>query len=75
MTRCGTDAENRAWQVGFAFRRIEMALNYIVDNLTTFSGLAAESERLDTLFSGDEPADLSTSTAPCCGMPPCLAQA
>ena len=39
-------------QVGFAFRRIEMALNYIVDNLTEFSGLAAQSERLDTLFSG-----------------------
>ena len=40
-------------QVGFAFRRIEMALNYIVDNLSQFSGLAAQAERLDTLFAGE----------------------
>ena len=39
-------------QVGFSFRRIEMALNYIVDHLPALSGLAAETERLDALFEG-----------------------
>ena len=56
-------------QVGFAFRRIEMALNYIVDNLTEFSGLAAESERLDTLFSG---VHLSPNTSPHHGVHACM---
>ncbi|KAK9810744.1 hypothetical protein WJX73_004440 [Symbiochloris irregularis] len=37
-------------QVGFAFRRIETALNYLVDKLPAISGLAAETERLDVLF-------------------------
>ena len=37
-------------KVGFAFRRIEVALNYLVDNLPQMSGLAAETERLDGLF-------------------------
>ena len=39
-----------------------MSLNYIVDNLTQFSGLAAESERLDTLFSGKQPPTSLPST-------------
>ena len=39
-----------AAQVGFAFRRIEDALNFLVDKLPRFSGLAAEAERLDALF-------------------------
>lgn len=42
-------------QVGFAFRRIEMALNYLVDNLPQLSGLAAETERLDVLLAGKYP--------------------
>ena len=51
----GSRSRCAALQVGFAFRRIEMALNYIVDNLSTFSGLAAQSERLDALFLGELP--------------------
>ena len=39
-------------QVGFAFRHIEGALNYLVDNLDKFSSLAAVSQRLDTLLQG-----------------------
>ncbi|KAK9809945.1 hypothetical protein WJX72_002230 [[Myrmecia] bisecta] len=37
-------------QVGFAFHRIESALSMVVNNLSKFSGLAAETERLDSLF-------------------------
>ena len=40
-------------QVGFAFRHIEGALNYLVDNLDKFSSLAAVSQRLDTLLQGN----------------------
>lgn len=36
-------------QVGFAFRQVEHALTLIVRNLESFSGLAAETERLDAL--------------------------
>ncbi|KAL3153965.1 hypothetical protein ABBQ32_013522 [Trebouxia sp. C0010 RCD-2024] len=36
-------------QVGFAFRSVEHALTMIVRNLESFSGLAAETERLDAL--------------------------
>ncbi|DBB06377.1 hypothetical protein WJX77_005903 [Trebouxia sp. C0004] len=36
-------------QVGFAFRSVENALTLIVRNLESFSGLAAETERLDAL--------------------------
>ena len=39
-------------QVGFAFRSVENALNLIVKNLESFSGLAAETERLDALAAG-----------------------
>ena len=39
-------------QVGFAFRSVENALTLIVRNLETFSGLAAETERLDALAAG-----------------------
>ena len=42
-------------QVAFAFRHIEGALNYLVDNLDKFSGLAAESERLEALLTGRYP--------------------
>jgi ABC-type uncharacterized transport system fused permease/ATPase subunit len=46
------DARPFLFQVSFAFRHIEGALNYFVDNLDKFSGLAAESERLDALLTG-----------------------
>ncbi len=49
---CGTKACLFAVQVSFAFRHIEGALNYFVDNLDKFSGLAAQSERLDALLTG-----------------------
>lgn len=39
-------------QVGFAFRSVEHALTMIVRNLESFSGLAAETERLDALAAG-----------------------
>ena len=39
-------------QVGFAFRSVEHALTIIVRNLESFSGLAAETERLDALATG-----------------------
>lgn len=39
-------------QVGFAFRSVEHALTIIVRNLESFSGLAAETERLDALAAG-----------------------
>ena len=39
-------------QVGFAFNRIESALSYLVNHLARFSGLAAQTERLDALFAG-----------------------
>ena len=39
-------------QVGFAFRSVENALTLIVRNLESFSGLAAETERLDALAAG-----------------------
>lgn len=39
-------------QVGFAFRSVEHALTMIVRNLESFSGLAAETERLDALATG-----------------------
>lgn len=39
-------------QIAFAFRHIEGALNYLVNNLDQFSGLAAEAERLDALVQG-----------------------
>mmetsp|Transcript_14977 Transcript_14977/g.45203 ORF Transcript_14977/g.45203 Transcript_14977/m.45203 type:complete len:636 (-) Transcript_14977:410-2317(-) len=37
-------------QVGFAFHRIEGALSLLVQNLSDLSGLAAKTERIDTLF-------------------------
>lgn len=40
-------------QVGFAFRSVEHALTVIVRNLESFSGLAAETERLHALAAGD----------------------
>ena len=43
-------------QVGFAFNRIESALSYLVTNMGKFSGLAAQTERLDALFAGTQPA-------------------
>ena len=39
-------------QVGFAFNRIEGALSLLVQNLSDLSGLAAKTERIDTLFTG-----------------------
>lgn len=39
-------------QVGFAFRSVEHALTIIVTHLESFSGLAAETERLDALAAG-----------------------
>lgn len=44
-------------QVGFAFRSVEHALTMIVRNLESFSGLAAETERLDALATGRPPSD------------------
>ena len=51
---CSTSLECRAGclQVGFAFRSVENALTMIVRNLESFSGLAAETERLDALAAG-----------------------
>jgi hypothetical protein len=39
-------------QVGFAFRRVEMALSFFVTKLPAISGLAAQAERLDALITG-----------------------
>lgn len=44
-------------QVSFAFHRIEGALSIIIMNLGKFSGLAAETERLEELFSGEKHCD------------------
>lgn len=54
-------------QVGFAFRSVENALTIIVRNLESFSGLAAETERLDALATGLPPHDAtpSPSILPC----------
>lgn len=38
--------------MGFAFRSVEHALTIIVTHLESFSGLAAETERLDALSTG-----------------------
>lgn len=38
--------------MSFAFNRIESALSYLMNNLGRFSGLAAQTERLDALFAG-----------------------
>lgn len=45
-------------QVGFAFNRIESALSYLVNHMGKFSGLAAQTERLDALFAGMQPAHI-----------------
>lgn len=49
-------------QVGFAFNRIESALSYLVNHMGKFSGLAAQTERLDALFAGMQPAQNMRTT-------------
>lgn len=59
-------------QVGFAFGRIESALTLLVQQLSNVSGLAAQSERIDSLFtaflqqsaSGGTQISLRTSVTP-----------
>ena len=58
--------DNNDMQVGFAFRHIEGALNYLVNNLDKFSGLAAETERLDALLTGPTSGPLETPGEPSC---------
>ena len=57
-------------QVGFAFRSVEHALTIIVRNLESFSGLAAETERLDALAAGMPPCrhPQTLSTTPVLGL-------
>ena len=53
-------------QVGFAFNRIESAFSYLVNNMGKFSGLAAQTERLDALFAGMHPAQAHVDHTYCC---------
>ena len=40
-------------QVGFAFHRIEAALSVLIMKMADFSGLAAQTERLEALLDGE----------------------
>ncbi len=42
-------------QVGFAFHRIEAALSVLIMKMADFSGLAAQTERLEALLDGTLP--------------------
>ena len=59
---CRVQTVAGARQVGFAFNRIESALSYLVNHMGKFSGLAAQTERLDALFAGMHPAPIPWTT-------------
>lgn len=42
-------------QVGFAFHRIEAALSVLIMKMADFSGLAAQTDRLEALLDGEMP--------------------
>lgn len=49
-----------AVQVGFAFHRIEAALSVLIMKMADFSGLAAQTERLEALLDGETAAAETT---------------